>query len=358
MARDVSSQFAPSWYSAFEGGHTQSREQRMRAFTRLWRAFMRARVFIATVLLALQVFMLVSQTGGPSWLVALCSAHLCAALVTPFLYPPTWPLVLLAAASYAVRMFGVEAIYHRYFSHRAFKCSRRVQFMLAVIASQCGQHGPLWWASVHRSHHQNVERPDDPISPRQHGLFQSHVGWVWCERYKDTDLDVVPDFAHYPEILWVNKHYTLLMLSGAFFIWLLATAGVFGATVTGGDGKDTIDVSADLYSAAADITTITDFVLGTDKLTLNDLGTEVFNATKVDISAATTLETALGIAIGNVDGSANAQISWFQYGGNTFIVDNQTAAAVVTDANATDIVVKLTGLIDLSTLTVADFTFA
>lgn len=157
----------------------------------------------------------------------------CAALVTPFLYSPTWPLVLLAAASYAVRMFGVEAIYHRYFSHRAFKCSRRVQFVLAVIASQCGQHGPLWWASVHRSHHQNVERPNDPISPRHHGLFQSHVGWVWCERYKDTDLDVVPDFAHYPEILWVNKHYTLLMLSGAFFIWLLATAGAFGATVTG-----------------------------------------------------------------------------------------------------------------------------
>ena len=131
-----------------------------------------------------------------------------------------------------------------------------------------------------------------------------------------------------------------------------------GATVTGGDGKDTIDVSADLYSAAADITTITDFVLGTDKITLNDQGTEVFNATKVDISAATTLETALGIAIGNVNGSTNAQISWFQYGGNTFIVENQTAAATVTNANATDIVVKLTGLIDLSTLTVADFNFA
>jgi len=121
-----------------------------------------------------------------------------------------------------------------------------------------------------------------------------------------------------------------------------------GATVTGGDGKDTIDVSADLYSAAADITTITDFVLGTDKITLNDKGTEVFNATKVDISAATTLETALGLAIGNVDGSTNANITWFQYGGNTFIVENQTAAGVVTDANATDIVVKLTGLVDLT----------
>jgi stearoyl-CoA desaturase (Delta-9 desaturase) len=158
----------------------------------------------------------------------------CMALATPFLYPPGWPLVVLAGVSYAVRMFGVEGIYHRYFSHRAFKCSRPVQFVLAVIASQCGQHGPLWWASVHRTHHQNVELPNDPISPRQHGLLQSHVGWVWCERYKDTDLDVVPDFARYPEILWVNKHYTLLMLSGAFFIWLLAEAGVFGPAVSGG----------------------------------------------------------------------------------------------------------------------------
>ena len=157
-----------------------------------------------------------------------------AAIATPFVHPPTWPLVWLALASYALRMFGVEGIYPRYFSHRAFKCSRPVQFILAVIASQCGQHGPLWWASVHRHHHQNVETPDDPISPRQHGLFHSHVGWVWCERYKDTDLDVVPDFARYPEILWVNKHYTLLMLSGAFFIWLLAQAGAFGPTVSGG----------------------------------------------------------------------------------------------------------------------------
>ena len=88
MARDVSSQFAPSWYSAFEGSHVQSREQRKRAFVRLWRAFMRARVFIATMLLALQVFMLVTQTGGPNWLVVVCSAHLCATLVTLYLWRP------------------------------------------------------------------------------------------------------------------------------------------------------------------------------------------------------------------------------------------------------------------------------
>ncbi|WP_439606535.1 sensor histidine kinase [Hydrogenophaga sp.] len=88
MARDVSSQFAPSWYSAFEGSNSQGREQRMRAFVRLWRAFMRARVFIAAVLLALQVFVVVTNTGGPDWLVLLCSLHLSATLVVLYAWRP------------------------------------------------------------------------------------------------------------------------------------------------------------------------------------------------------------------------------------------------------------------------------
>ncbi|WP_448936108.1 sensor histidine kinase [Hydrogenophaga sp.] len=89
MARDVSSQFAPSWYSAFEGGNNQGREQRQRAFVRLWRAFMRARVFIATVLLALQAFFLITKSGGPDWLTLLCSAHLCIAFLTLYLWRPS-----------------------------------------------------------------------------------------------------------------------------------------------------------------------------------------------------------------------------------------------------------------------------
>ncbi|RZL05407.1 MAG: PAS domain-containing sensor histidine kinase, partial [Rubrivivax sp.] len=88
MAREHSSQFSTSWYSAFEGSTTQSREQRMRAFVRLWRAFMRARVFIAGVLLALQVFVIVTSTGGPDWLVLLCALHLCATLVMLYFWRP------------------------------------------------------------------------------------------------------------------------------------------------------------------------------------------------------------------------------------------------------------------------------
>lgn len=81
MARVAPSQFSPSWFVSLEDNSTLGHQQRLRAFSRLWRAFMRARVFIAAVLLALQVFVVVTHTGGPSWLVLVSALHLTEALV-------------------------------------------------------------------------------------------------------------------------------------------------------------------------------------------------------------------------------------------------------------------------------------
>lgn len=80
MARDSNSQFSPSWLVSLQDGSTNGYEQRLRAFSRLWRAFMRARVFVAAVLLALQVFVVTTHTGGPGWLLLVSSLHLTAAL--------------------------------------------------------------------------------------------------------------------------------------------------------------------------------------------------------------------------------------------------------------------------------------
>jgi two-component system sensor histidine kinase PilS (NtrC family) len=78
MARQTGSHFAPSWFSVFDGDGQQGREHGQRAFARLWRAFMHARIFIATVVLALQAFVLFTNAGSPDWLVAVCAAYLCA----------------------------------------------------------------------------------------------------------------------------------------------------------------------------------------------------------------------------------------------------------------------------------------
>lgn len=124
-----------------------------------------------------------------------------------------------------------------------------------------------------------------------------------------------------------------------------------GGTFTGGAGKDVFNVKA----AFGAVTTITDFVVGTDKLTFANNGTETFTSAKVNISAATNLTEALNLAAAG-DGSANTAITWFQYGADTYVVADATAA--VTYAAATDVVVKLAGLVDLSTQTAADFNFA
>jgi stearoyl-CoA desaturase (delta-9 desaturase) len=167
------------------------------------------------------------------------------AIATPFLYAPSGPLVTLFVVSYLIRMWGCEAVYHRYFSHRSYSVSRTGQFILAVIGAQCAQHGPLWWAAIHRVHHRNVETDADPISPRTQGRVHSHVGWVWQERYKDTQLDVVRDFVRYPEILWVNKHYTVLGLGGGLVLALLGWLGWLGPGIDGW--------SAFLYGFAAPV---------------------------------------------------------------------------------------------------------
>ena len=139
------------------------------------------------------------------------------------------------------------------------------------------------------------------------------------------------------------------------------TVSANGGTITTGAGTDTVDVKAAVLNTTdittAVITTITDFTVGTDKLTFKNVGTEVFTSTKVDVSTATALlggtTNALDLAL-SADGSANAQIKWFQYAGDTYVVQDLTAG----NAATTDIVVKLTGLLDLSTLTVDSFNFA
>lgn len=92
MAQDSHSQFAPSWFSTLEAGNSvQDPTHRVRSYVRLWRVFMRARVFIAAVLLALQLFLLLSPGTNVTGLVLVCSLHLGAALAVLLWTRPTAP---------------------------------------------------------------------------------------------------------------------------------------------------------------------------------------------------------------------------------------------------------------------------
>ena len=132
----------------------------------------------------------------------------------------SWTALALCAGLYWLRMFGVTAGYHRYFSHRAFATSRPFQLVLAILAQSSAQKSVLWWAAKHRHHHLHSDRPEDVHSPAREGFLYSHVGWIFARRHAGTDLAKVPDLARYPELMWLHKHEIVpaLVLGGACFL--------------------------------------------------------------------------------------------------------------------------------------------
>ena len=83
------------------------------------------------------------------------------------------PAVLLCIGLYLVRMWGLTAGFHRYFSHRSFKTSRVFQFVLAWIGTSAVQKGPLWWAAHHRRHHKYSDKEGDIHSPVIESFWRS-----------------------------------------------------------------------------------------------------------------------------------------------------------------------------------------
>ena len=120
-----------------------------------------------------------------------------------------------ALAAYGVRMFAITAFYHRYFSHRAFKTSRPMQFLFALLAGTAVQRGPLWWAAHHREHHRNADTEADPHSPARRGFWWSHVGWFTAREHFRTKLAAVRDLARYPELCFLDRFDVLVPLCAA-----------------------------------------------------------------------------------------------------------------------------------------------
>jgi len=134
----------------------------------------------------------------------------------------TWEAVGLGIILYLVRMFGVTAGYHRYFSHRTFRTSRVGHFLLGWLAQSSAQLGILWWAAKHRHHHRHSDTELDVHSPRQHGFLYAHMGWIFTARHDATDFDAVPDLARYRELVWLNAHPYLPAASLAALAYVLA----------------------------------------------------------------------------------------------------------------------------------------
>lgn len=148
----------------------------------------------------------------------------------------SWLAVSIAFFLYALRVFTLTGFYHRYFSHRSFKTWRIVQFAFGWIGCMAIQRGPLWWAAHHRYHHIHSDDPLDLHSPRQKGLFWSHMGWFLTPRAMPTNLRIIPDFAKYPELRWLDRWDIVPPLIMGAMLYLFGELVAFGAPESGVTG--------------------------------------------------------------------------------------------------------------------------
>lgn len=177
-----------------------------------------------------------------------------ATVLTVLTVPFTWELFWVAVGSYFLRMFGITAAYHRYFSHASFKTSRVFQFVLAWIGSMSMQKGVLWWAAHHRNHHKYSDTDKDIHSPTKKGFWYSHMFWFLRNEYNDYEAKLIPDFYKYPELRWLDRNHWIPPLAYAIFLYSIGGWGylVYGyavATFILGHATWTINSLAHVYGS-------------------------------------------------------------------------------------------------------------
>jgi stearoyl-CoA desaturase (Delta-9 desaturase) len=177
-----------------------------------------------------------------------------------FLVGFSWSALALCLGLYAIRMFGLTAGFHRYFSHRSYKTSRFFQFVLALLGTMAVQKGPLWWAAHHRRHHRYTDQKGDIHSPVLEGFWRSHVGWVISTKYDPTDWNAIKDFSRFAELRWLNKWHilpgvvlaVLCFFGGVYFGesgWQWLVWGFFVSTVVLYHGTFTVNSLAHMWGS-------------------------------------------------------------------------------------------------------------
>ena len=189
----------------------------------------------------------------PTSLIGFVLIHV-ASLALPFVVGVGLKSLALCFGLYVMRMWGITAGYHRYFAHRSYKTSRWFQFVLAWVGASSVQKGPLWWAGLHRMHHRWSDTPRDIHSPKQRGFWYSHVGWITAPDHDGTDLALIPDFAKYPELRWIDRFHwvpfaVLTALCFAIDGWRGVVWGAGVSTVLGWHGTFFINSLAHVWGS-------------------------------------------------------------------------------------------------------------
>jgi stearoyl-CoA desaturase (Delta-9 desaturase) len=127
---------------------------------------------------------------------------------------------------------AISGGYHRLFSHRAYKATWPMRFLLLCLGAAAFENSALKWASDHRLHHRHVDTEQDPYNIGR-GFWFAH--WTWVMEDKSPPLAGVADLEKDPLVRWQHRNHFLIGAAVATIpLWIgLATGNLLGYLVFG-----------------------------------------------------------------------------------------------------------------------------
>ena len=167
-------------------------------------------------------------------------------LAVAALFYTTWQAVAVAATLHWICVgWGIGMGYHRLHTHRSYQVPKLLEYFFAVCGTLTLQGGPIFWAALHRVHHQHSDHDGDPHTPRD-GRWWSHMLWTMFGEPLHANTEVMGKYA--PDLMkdrfyralssyhWVPLvvlGLVLLALGGLpWLLWGLFARVVFGLHCT------------------------------------------------------------------------------------------------------------------------------
>lgn len=163
-----------------------------------------------------------------------------------------WSLLWISLVMYVIyTAIGITCGMHRYLSHKSFKTSKFWERVMSFCSIYATVGSTITWVAVHRFHHINAEKPNDPHSPYigrgpgeklKFNLWQAFKSWVgmWGHLAPIPPRYVI-DLIHDPFHSWMHKHYFKIIFATCFliglidpwlifFVYIIPACGSFHAT--------------------------------------------------------------------------------------------------------------------------------
>ena len=111
------------------------------------------------------------------------------AVLSLFLINWTLSTIAISLFVYVSIMLGITMGYHRFYSHKAFKMPKWIEYYLLFFSHIAMFRPAITWVANHREHHKYVDTEKDPHSPHYRGWLTAYAGQVLI----DIDFKLVRD---------------------------------------------------------------------------------------------------------------------------------------------------------------------